>query len=468
MLRRHASGFRALLMALDGALAVLVFVTLSVIRFGPDWETLWRTVVPDTAAFLALYAGGWVAALALAGLYRPRARWSIRAEAMDMTRATVVMALVVLAVLFWFKLPDVSRLFLILLFPTQAIVALTTRVVLRLGFRHLRARGYNIRYVLVVGAGPRAQAFATKLESHRELGLSIIGFLDDDPALTPEVADARPLLGRLDEIERILHERIVDEVAICLPFSQWDKVDAIARLAEDEGKIVRVPMDVLDRAFAAGRVEELDGTPVYSLVSGPDRVLSLAVKRAVDVGVAGLALLALSPLLAVIAARIAADDGRPVLFHQRRVGLHGRPFQVVKFRSMTHDAEAHRGALHAQNEIAGQAFKVTNDPRVTRTGRWLRRTSLDEVPQLWNVLRGEMSLVGPRPPLPKEVAGYDLWHRRRLSMKPGITGLWQVRGRRDPEFDHWVAADLEYIDRWSLWLDLKILARTIPAALEGR
>jgi lipopolysaccharide/colanic/teichoic acid biosynthesis glycosyltransferase len=132
------------------------------------------------------------------------------------------------------------------------------------------------------------------------------------------------------------------------------------------------------------------------------------------------------------------------------------------------DAEQRRAALAEQNEIAGPAFKLSDDPRVTRIGRWLRRTSLDELPQLWNVLRGEMSLVGPRPPLPDEVAGYDLWHRRRLSMKPGITGLWQVRSRREPDFDRWVAADLEYIDRWSLWLDLKILVRTIPAALEGR
>ena len=135
---------------------------------------------------------------------------------------------------------------------------------------------------------------------------------------------------------------------------------------------------------------------------------------------------------------------------------------------MVPDAESRRADLAAHNELNGPVFKVTGDPRVTRTGRWLRRYSIDELPQLWNVLRGEMSLVGPRPPLPAEVAAYDVWHRRRLSMKPGMTGLWQVRARREPEFDRWVSADLEYIDRWSLWLDAKILLRTIPAALEGR
>jgi lipopolysaccharide/colanic/teichoic acid biosynthesis glycosyltransferase len=172
----------------------------------------------------------------------------------------------------------------------------------------------------------------------------------------------------------------------------------------------------------------------------------------------------------MVAASIRLLDGGPVLFRQQRVGLHGRPFEIVKFRSMVPDAEHRRPELSTRNEITGPAFKVTADPRVSRSGAFLRRSSLDELPQLWNVLRGSMSLVGPRPPLPDEVAAYDVWHRRRLSMKPGITGLWQVAARREPEFDRWVRIDLDYIDRWSLWLDLKIIARTLPAILgqQGR
>jgi lipopolysaccharide/colanic/teichoic acid biosynthesis glycosyltransferase len=154
-----------------------------------------------------------------------------------------------------------------------------------------------------------------------------------------------------------------------------------------------------------------------------------------------------------------------VLFRQGRVGRHGRQFTMLKFRTMTRDAESRQESLAGLNEIRGHAFKVRNDPRVTGLGRWLRKTSLDELPQLWNVLVGDMSLVGPRPPLESEVARYDIWHRRRLSMKPGVTGLWQIRGRREPNFDKWVEADLEYIDRWSLWLDLKILAATIPSVM---
>jgi exopolysaccharide biosynthesis polyprenyl glycosylphosphotransferase len=376
------------------------------------------------------------------------------------------MAVATFAVLFWFKLPEVSRLFLIILFPTQFVVALVTRAILRLAFRHLRTRGMNGRFVLVAGAGPRGQAFAATMESHRELGLRVIGFVDDDPSFTE--GSRWPWLGRLEDTEKVLGERVVDEVAICLPFSQWQYTDGIAHIAEEAGKIVRVPMDLLDHSFAQGRVEDLDGTPVYSLVSGPDRALALASKRTVDILVAALGLAILSPVFLVIAWAIRRGDGGPVLFRQTRVGLHGRPFQVIKFRSMEMGAEARVAELAQVNEINGHAFKVTDDPRVTPIGRRLRRWSLDELPQLWNVLRGDMSLVGPRPPLVSEVSSYDLWHRRRLSMKPGITGLWQVRSRREPEFDRWVEDDLEYIDRWSLWLDLQILLRTIPAALEGR
>ena len=425
----------------------------------------WREIIPNPNALLLLYAVGWVVALALNGLYRPRARWSIRSEAWDLLRATALMAAATFAVLFWFKLPDVSRLFLVILFPTQYVVTLVTRAILRLAFRELRARGKNARYVLVIGAGPRGRAFAATLESHRELGLQVIGLLDDDPSYAEGAA--WPWLGKLENLEQVLADNVVDEVALCLPFSQWGYVDGIAYAAEEAGKIVRVPIDVLEHPFAAGKVEDLDGTPVYSLVSGPDRTLALWSKRAFDIVVSAIGLLVLSPVFAVVGWAVRRDGG-PALFRQRRVGLHGRPFEMLKFRSMAVDAEERLAELEAANELEGHAFKMTDDPRVTPIGRTLRRWSLDELPQLWNVLRGDMSLVGPRPPLPTEVGDYDLWHRRRLSMKPGITGLWQVRSRQETVFDKWVEDDLEYIDRWSLWLDLQILVRTIPAALEGR
>ncbi len=464
MIRRHGRALQVTLVAVDAALAAAVLLGLSYLRFGADWAVYWRQAVREPVAFLAIFSAGWVAVLWFHGLYRLRARWSIWSETKDIARATIVMALLSLSFLFFFKLPDVSRLFLLFLFPILAVLTLAVRAILRRAFESIRFRGMNARYVLVVGAGPRGRHFAEQIAANRALGLRVAGFLDDERH-HPIPADW-PLLGRLEDLQDVLHHNVVDEVAICLPFSMWELVDAIAGIAMEEGKIVRVPMDVLDRAFAQGRVEDLDGVPVFSLVSGPDRLVGLALKRAIDILVSAVSLVLLAPLALAIAIWIRSFDGSPVLFRQVRVGLHGRPFVAIKFRTMVKDAEARYAELVALADP--RAFKLDDDPRVTPPGRFLRRTSIDELPQLWNVLRGEMSLVGPRPAPPREVEGYDVWHRRRLSMKPGITGLWQVTARRDDSFERRASLDLDYIDRWSLWLDVKIMAKTIPAALEGR
>ena len=464
MIRRHGRALQVTLVAVDAALAAVVLLGLSYLRFGADWSVYWRMAVREPVVFLAVFAGSWVAVLWFHGLYRLRARWSIWSEAKDVARATIVMALLSLSFLFFFRLPDVSRLFLLFLFPILATLAVLVRAALRWTFEALRFRGMNARYVLVVGAGPRGRRFAEQVVGNRALGLRIAGFLDDDPH-HPLPADW-PHLGRLEDLQDVLHHQVVDEVAICLPFSKWELVDAIAGIAMEEGKIVRVPMDVLDRAFAQGRVEDLDGVPVFSLVSGPDRLVGLAVKRALDIVVSAVSLVLLAPLALAIALWIRSYDGSPVLFRQVRVGLHGRPFTVVKFRTMARDAEERYAEVVALADP--RAFKLDDDPRVTPPGRFLRRTSLDELPQLWNILRGQMSLVGPRPAPPREVEEYDVWHRRRLSMKPGLTGLWQVTARRDDSFERRASLDLDYIDRWSLWLDVKIMAKTGPAALKGR
>jgi exopolysaccharide biosynthesis polyprenyl glycosylphosphotransferase len=271
----------------------------------------------------------------------------------------------------------------------------------------------------------------------------------------------------VDDLVTILHSEVIDEVAICLPLSVQEVIDEVALLCEEEGKIVRIPVAVLERTLSSGRIEEIDGLPILSLITGPDRVVGLAAKRVLDIVGSAFLLVVLSPLFALLALLVRLDSPGNAFFRQARVGLHGRSFQVLKLRTMCAEAEGQLDELRGFNVIKGQAFKMERDPRVTRVGRFLRSTSLDELPQLWNVLRGQMSLVGPRPPLPCEVAEYDVWHRRRLSMKPGMTGLWQIAGRREPEFDSWVEKDLEYIDRWSFWLDLKIIARTVPAMLAG-
>ena len=404
----------------------------------------------------------WVIVLWLHGLNRPRARWSIRSEAIAIGRATVVLGLIMGTVLFAFRLPDVSRLFLLLLFPSQWLLTLSTRVALRKAFERLRARGYNLRYVLVVGVGPRGQAFARKLEEHKELGLRIAGFVDDDSFDRPQPWRQ---LGPVASIEELLHTSVIDEVALCLPF-EWDRMNAIAHLCEEEGKIVRVP-----------RRHARSGVRARSIRRARRNTCLLTCQRSGSSGGApGQAGLRPGRHEPGARGRLTADyrdrtldppAGRragPLPADSRR--LHGRQFQMLKLRTMSLDAEARLEELMASSEINGAAFKMSQDPRVTRSGRFLRRTSLDELPQLGNVLRGDMSLVGPRPALPREVQTYDLWHRRRLSMKPGIT----VCGRSQPAARPTSTrgrSSTSYIDRWSLWLDLKILARTLPAAIDA-
>jgi exopolysaccharide biosynthesis polyprenyl glycosylphosphotransferase len=463
---------RLALISADGASAIALFFILSLVRFGADnWQQTWLRMGLEPLVPAVAYALFWASALWLQGLYRLRARWTVRSEALDVVRAGTFLAVAAFASLYILKLPQVSRLFVITLIVVQVATTILSRLVLRWAFARARERGLNIRLMLVVGTGGLAQQFADRVERHRDLGLRVIGHLEH-PATADTAARgfslSRPVIGTVDDIETVLHSQVVDEIAICLPPPAWGVVEPITRICEEEGKIVRIPLVDGGPSIPGGRLEEFEGHPLASLVYGPDRILGLLGKRLIDVGLSAAALLVLSPILALTAIVIRFIDGNPVLFTQTRVGLHGREFRVVKFRTMIPDAEDRLEDLLDQNEISGHAFKLTDDPRLSRTGRWLRRTSIDELPQLWNVLKGEMSIVGPRPPLPREVAGYDIWHRRRLSMKPGITGLWQVSARNDEDFDRWVALDLDYIERWSLWLDLKIMLRTIPAMIQGR
>lgn len=463
MIRRYGTVFRLMLAFIDGAAALAVGWIAIQLRFGTGSITsaLGSAIPGDPTPVIIAYVALWPMVLWTQGLYRLRARWTTRSELVDIVRATVIFAVAILSLLFLFKLPEVSRALLLVIFPLLAAVALATRLFLRGILLTLRDQGRNTRFMLILGTTQIGQEFADLVDSHHALGLRVIGHLST--GTTDQAHLTRPVLGRLEDIEEVLHANVIDEVAICLPFSEWSRIDEIARLCEEEGKIVRIPMHALERTLASGRVEEFEGVPIFSLLAGPDRALGLLAKRALDILGASVAAVVLTPLMLVIAVLITRDSDGPAVFRQLRVGLHGRSFQVHKFRTMGDDAEERLDELLDRNEITGNAFKITDDPRVTRMGRWLRRTSLDELPQLWNVILGEMSLVGPRPPLPAEVAGYDVWHRRRLSMKPGMTGLWQIRARNEPDFDRWVETDLEYIDRWSFWLDVMIMAQTIPA-----
>ena len=458
---------RVALMLGDGISAALVFLLVSFIRFGNSgWTGIWTRIGIDIRFAAVAFGIGWVVALWYHGLYRLRARWQLRTEAKDIVRSTILVAALCLAILFIFKQQDVSRVFLLTLFAVQPVVTFASRGILRIAFSELRRRGHNARYILVVGTGRLAQDFADLVEARADLGLRVIGHISVPGEAQNMVT--RPILSTLDGIEGVLHSNIVDEVAACLAPESAGLLEPIASLAANEGKAVRIPVDSAEGALRNAREEDFEGYRVRSLVHDGQREAGLVIKRLIDVVGATLGLIILSPLLLATAIVIRLRDGPPIIFRQTRVGLHGRPFAILKFRTMAPDAEARLHEVAHLNEREGAAFKASNDPRVSLIGRRLRRTSIDEMPQLWNVLKGEMSLVGPRPPLPSEVVEYDIWHRRRLSMKPGITGLWQVESRHQPSFDRWVELDLSYIDRWTLWLDLRILLRTVPSVLMAR
>jgi exopolysaccharide biosynthesis polyprenyl glycosylphosphotransferase len=467
VIRRHVTVLRLALTAADVASSILLFALISAIVLGPNWRADWVKSTQTDGLIPALaYALGWVGASWLVGLYRLRAHWTILADLRAILRLGAIVASATIITIFALNLDEVSRPLIVSLIVAQMVVTFVSRVVIREVFGWFRVRGYNTRQLLILGTGDAAHSFASLIGRHPELGLFVVGFLR--PHERGPIVVEGPVLGGLDDIQRIFHERVVDEVAVCLPVSDWEFIEPVTVLCREEGKAVRIPLADIGLAWFTGRVEDLDGVPVLSHIQVPDQVVGMIAKRAMDMAMAVIGLLALSPLFAIVAAVMVASEGRPVIFRQVRVGLQGRPFTIVKFRTMVTDAEDRYAEVVALSDTQGAAFKMTNDPRITRLGAFLRKTSIDELPQLWNVLRGEMSIVGPRPAPPREVAEYDIWHRRRLSMKPGITGLWQVEARLDEDFDRRAALDLRYIDGWSVWLDMKIIARTIPAMLQGR
>ena len=361
---------------------------------------------------------------------------------------------------FTLKLHYVSRLFLFLFIAVDFLFLAAIRtglwpVLLR------RAQREPLR-VLIVGSGRTALEFASLLSKTPRVGRRLIGFVTDEAAEV-DWFQGLPVLGSIEETGSVLSENVVDEVLIAVPEKDLSRVEPLLLLCQQQGITARLACDFLPRGNAKPYLEQLEGVPLLTFATTPKNADLLALKRILDV-IFSSALLVLSlPLFILAALLIKLTSKGPVLYRQVRCGLDGRPFTFLKFRSMVEGADEKRKEIAHLNEAEGPIFKISADPRVTKIGRILRRTSIDELPQLINVLRGEMSLVGPRPPLPAEVERYDGWQRRRLSMKPGLTCLWQVSGRSALSFEKWVELDLRYIDNWSPWLDLRIMLRTVPA-----
>jgi exopolysaccharide biosynthesis polyprenyl glycosylphosphotransferase len=325
--------------------------------------------------------------------------------------------------------------------------------------------------VLIVGTNPRAVCFARKIEARPELGYRIAGFLDDDwPGLAEFRKTGYPLISDLAGFPSYLRNQVADEVVVALPMeSSYARASRIAGWCKEQGVVVSVLPDIFNMRMARGaQAEEYGDGAAITVYSGGPECWQRLCKRTLDVAIALAALVALAPLLLLTAALIKLASSGPAFFIQERVGLNKRKFRLLKFRTMVVDAENQFGRLQHLNEVSGPVFKIRNDPRITGIGRFLRQMSIDELPQLFNVLMGDMSLVGPRPLPWRDYNGFNQdWQRRRFSVQPGITCLWQIQGRSSIPFEKWMELDMQYIDQWSLWLDFKILAKTVPAILKG-
>jgi len=275
------------------------------------------------------------------------------------------------------------------------------------------------------------------------------------------------VIGAFDDMARIMDENVVDEVVFVMPRSWLDHLEVYVRVCEKVGVKATIAVDFFDTAIARPVIREVDGWPLLTFDSTPNDPFYMSLKRTLDLIGSGLGLIILSPLFLGIAVAMKITSRGPVFFSQVRCGVNGRTFKILKFRTMVVNAEAKLKELQKMNELQGPVFKIRNDPRITAIGRFLRKTSLDELPQLFNVLKGDMSLVGPRPPIPAEVERYERWQRRRLSMRPGITCIHEVVARNNKDFNVWMKMDLEYIDNWCFGLDMKILARTLLAVVRG-
>ncbi len=412
----------------------------------------------------------WHLAFAVQGLYHSRRFSSRRDELTDVVKAV---SLVVVAVFLLDRVLGVNQLFgrvAVVFWGTAILVCVTTRLGLRLLLRQVRLRGRNVRHLLIVGTNVRALDLANKIDSRPWLGYQLLGFVDDPSDVGGGVARrGPPVLCSLAAVAGFLTSHVVDEVIICLPLrSYYEEAARLAHLCHEQGIIVRVSSDLFDLGLGSARADSLEGERLVTISSGGMQGWPALMKRAVDRVLSAVALIMLSPLLAATAIAVVLTSPGPVLFVQERIGLQKRRFKLLKFRTMVVDAERRQRELEPTNEASGPVFKIRHDPRITPIGRFLRKHSIDELPQLVNVLMGDMSLVGPRPLPARDCEGFRTdWHRRRFSVRPGLSGLWQISGRSTISFEDWMRLDMQYIDQWSFWLDLKIIAKTVGVVFKG-
>lgn len=428
-----------------------------------------RIKIQNFSLFLGFLIA-WHIIFSLFGLYHSR-RFSTRLnEAIDVIKASSIGTFLIFIASFLFHIRLATPVFFVVFWTGSIVITILSRLILRSILEWFRLRGRNLRQMLIVGTNPRAIQFAQKIEVKPDLGYRVIGFVDDEYAENGAFKKSSyELVASLNNFSTYLKDHVVDEVVISLPMkSFYDQALRIVTLCEEQGVIIRFLSNMFNLKLGLSKVDQFEDDSVITVTTGAIKGFPVLIKRAMDFIASLILLTILAPFFFVIALLIKLTSPGTAFFVQERIGHNKRRFRLYKFRTMVPGAEKKLAELEDLNEVSRPVFKIKDDPRITWIGKFLRKTSVDELPQLINVLKGDMSLVGPRPLPVRDYEGFDEdWHRRRFSVRPGITCLWQINGRSNVSFEKWMQLDMEYIDRWSLGLDFKILARTIPAVLRG-
>jgi exopolysaccharide biosynthesis polyprenyl glycosylphosphotransferase len=428
-----------------------------------------RIKLQNIVLFLGLLAV-WHGVFSAVGLYQSKRLEARRNEVKDVLTATSIGTLALIVAGALFRIRMITPIFLISFWVVGSSTTVVYRLLLRPLLAWVRIHGRNLRRILIVGTNERAVRFARSIESRPELGYELMGFVDEEwPGREVFRESGYSIVADCEHFPQLLREHVVDEVVLALPMkSCYLQAARIATQSREQGILVHSLTNIFDLGAPHSSASDFDPDAAMTVSSHLSEGWPSVIKSVLDVVIAAVALILLAPLFLIAGIVIRRDSPGPIFFAQERVGLNKRRFRMYKFRTMVAGAERMQAELEVLNEADGPVFKIKDDPRTTRVGRFLRKFSLDELPQFFNVLRGDMSLVGPRPLPVRDYNGFDQdRQRRRFSVRPGLTCLWQINGRSEVSFDHWMDLDMQYIDQWSLWLDLKILVKTIPAVLRG-
>jgi len=477
MLKQRNEQISAAVRLLDTGICIFAFAVAYLIRSSAlfagsppigAWESMTWMIATSIVIHLIIYP--------YLGFYESLRLKSLSRIAADIARAAFVEFFLLGTLVFIIQAKSTSRYFFGLFIAVNYAIILFERLGARIFLASLRQRGYNFRQILVVGSGRNAMEVLSRFRRYKHWGFRVCGLLLEPGSRSKKPSDdfmARfgdvEVLGTLAELEKIIKKRTVDEVYFALDRVDPDEITEQITLCETLGIPARIPFGFFDLPHSKIEFGQMDNLPVFTFYTVLRTPLDALLKRAMDILISIVGLFVTVLLFPLLALLIRLDGKGPVIFKQYRIGQNGRRFKCYKFRTMAVDAESRKKDLASSNKMDGPIFKLDNDPRVTKTGAFLRRTSLDELPQFFNILRGDMSVVGTRPPTPDEVQEYRTHFRRRLSIRPGLTGLWQVSGRSEiTRFEDILALDLKYIDNWSLWLDVQIIVRTAWVIFFGR